>query len=76
MKRCGAAVDLGGDYKSPTPLVRSIEWGEGEGEGEGGFIAHEGIEYSQNRQPQPLHPMPRRLGRGRGSSRARRGTCY
>ena len=25
MKRCGAAVDLGGDYKSPAPSVCSIE---------------------------------------------------
>ena len=27
MKHCGAAVDLGRDYKSPTPSVCSIERG-------------------------------------------------
>ena len=32
---------------------------DAEGEGEGGFIAREGIEHSQNRLPQPLHPLPR-----------------
>ena len=29
---------------------------EGEGEGEGGFIAREGIEHSQNRQPERCIP--------------------
>ena len=33
MKRCGAAVDLGGDYKSPAPSVCSIERGSNGGLG-------------------------------------------
>ena len=31
----------------------------GDEEEEEGFIAREGIEHSQNRPPQPLHPLPR-----------------
>ena len=37
-------------------------WHAGPGttsEEEEGFIAREGIEHSQNRPPQPLHPLPR-----------------
>ena len=50
MKRCGAAVVLGGDYKSPAPSVCSIERGSN-----GGLGPFEWAQSGKPRVPAPFY---------------------
>ena len=57
MKRCGAAVGLGGDYKSPAPSVCSIERGSNGGLGP--------FEWAQSGKPcVQCYPRFKNLGFG------------